>query len=74
MSRKSRSPDNARMEGFSGTLKQEFFYSSDWAGVELADFIGALDSWMRWFCSGRIKEGLGWLTPDEYRRSLGYAV
>lgn len=74
MSRKSKSPDNARMEGFFGTLKQEFFYSSDWAGTELADFIGALDSWMRWFCSGRIKEGLGWLTPNEYRRSLGYAA
>ena len=30
---------------------------------------GALDSWMRWFRSGRISQGLGWMTPDEYRAS-----
>lgn len=54
------SPDDARKEGFFGTLKQEFFYSSDWAGVELSDLVAAPGSWMRWFCSGRMKEGSGW--------------
>lgn len=34
MSRKGRSCDNARMEGFFGTLKSEFFHSRDWEGVD----------------------------------------
>lgn len=33
-----------------------------------------LDRWMEWFRSGRISQRLGWLTPNEYRLSLGYPV
>lgn len=33
-----------------------------------------LGAWMRWFRSGRISQALGWLTPDEHRLALGYAV
>lgn len=62
--------DNARAEGFFGLLKQEFYYARDWRGAALGEFMGALDSWMRWFRSGRISQGLGWMTPDEYRASL----
>ena len=40
----------------------------------LEDFMGELDAWMRWFRSGRISQALGWLTPDEHRLALGYAV
>lgn len=74
MSRKGRSPDNARMEGFFGTLKSEFFHPADWSEWSLADFMGALDEWMRWFRSGRRSEKLAWLTPDEHRAALGYPV
>lgn len=74
MSRKGTSGDNARAEGFFGLLKQEFFYAADWAGASPEDFMGELDAWMRWFREGRISRALGWLTPDEHRRALGYAV
>ena len=74
MSRKGASGDNARAEGFFGLLKQEFFYAADWTGASVEDFMGELDAWMRWFRSGRISQALGWLTPDEHRLALGYAV
>ena len=74
MSRKGRSPDNARAEGFFGLLKQEFFHPRDWRGVPLADFMCELNRWLHWFRSGRRSETLGWRTPDENRRLLGYAV
>ena len=61
-------------EGFFGLLKQEFFHGRDWSGVGAAEFSAALDEWMRWFRSGRISQALGWLTPDERRLALGYAV
>lgn len=74
MSRKGRSCDNARMEGFFGTLKSEFFHPRDWRGWTLEGFMAELDGWMRRFNAERISQRLGWLTPDEYRRSIGLAV
>lgn len=35
MSRRGTCPDNARAEGFFGTLKQEFFYGRTWVGVSV---------------------------------------
>lgn len=74
MSAKGCSPDNAACEGFFGRLKNEFFHYRDWEGVSLAEFSGRLDAYLRYYCSGRIKRSLGWLSPDEYRASLGYAA
>ena len=74
MSRKGCSPDNARAEGFFGLLKNEFYRCRDWAGVTAAAFMSELDSWMRWYRSGRTKRSLGWRTMDGNRRALGYAV
>lgn len=76
MSRKGGSCDNARAEGFFGLLKQEFFHGRDWTGVGVGagKFSAVLDEWMRWFRSGRISQALGWLTPDEPRLALEYAV
>ena len=74
MSRKGRSCDNARMEGFFGTLKSELWHPRDWTGWTRGAFLAELDSWMRWFREGRASRVLGWLTPDEHRRSLGYPV
>ena len=67
MSRKGTSGDNARMEGFFGTLKNEFFHWRDWRGWTAEDFIAELDGWLGWYNRGRRKEPLGWLTPLEYR-------
>ena len=74
MSRKGRSCDNARMEGFFGTLKSEFFHGRDWEGVGRGGFMAELHAWLRWFRSGRASESLGWRTPEENRRLLGYAA
>lgn len=74
MSRKGHSPDNARMEGFFGRLKMEFFDTRDWRGVGAAEFIAELDSWLVYYNERRAKEGLGWMSPLEYRRSLGLAA
>ena len=74
MSRKACSPDNAAMEGFFGRLKNEFFHYRDWRGVGPGEFAESLDGYLRYYCEGRIKRSLGWLSPDEYRRKLGYAV
>lgn len=74
MSAKGCSPDNAACEGFFGRLKNEFFHHRDWEGVPVDEFCGRLDAYLRYYRSGRIKRSLGWLSPDEYRASLGYAV
>lgn len=48
MSRKGTCPDNARAEGFFGTLKQEFLYGREWAGVGREEFEGLLSGYMGW--------------------------
>ena len=74
MSRKGRSCDNARMEGFFGLLKSEFFHARDWAGWDAPGFMAELNAWLHRFRSERASAALGWRTPDENRRLLGYAV
>tara|TARA_R110002072_G_scaffold146966_1_gene294100 strand:+ start:325 stop:546 length:222 start_codon:yes stop_codon:yes gene_type:complete len=70
MSRKACSPDNAACEGFFGRLKTEMFYSNDWCST-IEQFIQALDSYIRWYNEKRIKLSFGYLSPIEYRDSLG---
>ena len=74
MSAKGCSPDNAACEGFFGRLKNEFFHYRDWRGVSLAEFCERLDAYLAYYREGRIKRSLGWLSPDEYRRSEGWAA
>jgi transposase InsO family protein/transposase-like protein len=74
MSKKACSPDNSACEGFFGRLKNEFFYYRDWEGVSVDEFIERLDSYMRYYREERIKKSLGWMSPAQYRRSLGYAA
>ncbi|WP_320534850.1 IS3 family transposase [Robbsia andropogonis] len=71
MSRKGYSPDNAACEGFFGRLKTEMFYSRDWRGATVDQFIETLDAYIRWYNAKRIKVSLGSLSPLEYRASLG---
>lgn len=74
MSKKGRSPDNSAMEGFFGRLKNEFFHHRDWSGVTMPEFCRMLDAYLRYYNEERPKEKLGWLSPMQYRRSLGLAA
>ena len=61
-------------EGFFGRLKNEFFYYRDWRPVGAAAFAEELDAYMRYYREDRIRESLGWLSPAQYRASLGLAA
>ena len=74
MSKKGCSPDNAACEGFFGRLKNEMFYGRSWIGVTMDDFINELNSYIDWYNTKRIKKSLGYMSPVEYRHSLGLAV
>ena len=74
MSRKGCSPDNAAMEGFFGRLKNEFFYHRSWAATTMSEFIERLDSYLRFYNEERPKQSLGWLSPSQYRTSIGLAA
>lgn len=71
MSRKGRSPDDARCEGFFGRLKIEFFHGCDWTGVTIEEFMDMLDAYLRWYGDVRIKGDLDYRSPMQYRRDLG---
>ena len=77
--RKGTCPDNARAEGFFGTLKQEFLYGREWAGVGREEFEGLLSGYMGWYVGRRprrFREGgrARYETLAEHRRRLGYPV
>ena len=74
MSRKGRSPDNARAGGFFGTLKVGFFHGRDWAGVTYERFVGELGEHIGWYRDEKPGRSLGWKTIREHRASLGYVV
>jgi putative transposase len=71
MSRKACCPDNAACEGFFGRLKNELFYPQNWQSTTIEQFIQTLNSYIHWYNEKRIKISLGFLSPVEYRRSLG---
>ncbi|WP_050759679.1 IS3 family transposase [Slackia exigua] len=71
MSRKGRSPDNARAGGFFGTLKQEFFYARDWTGVGCEEFAAELGAYIVWYRDRKLKKALGWKTMREHREEMG---
>ncbi len=72
-------PDNARAEGFFGTLKEEFYNGRDWSQVGFDEFRARLDAYIEWYVDGRLKafdEG-GRKVYDTIagrRRRLGYTV
>ena len=61
-------------EGFFGRLKNEFFYGRNWKGVTFEEFSRRLDDYIEFYNEGRIKKSRGWMSPNEYRRSLGLAA
>ena len=74
MSKKGCGPDSSAMEGFFGRLKNEFFHHCDWSGVPAPEFCRMLDGYLRYHDEARPKERLGWMSPMQYRRSLGLAA
>lgn len=74
MSAKGCSPDNAAAEGFFGRLKNEFLHGRDWRGVGFEEFRERLAAYLTHYNETRIKKSLGWMSPMQYRRSLGLAA
>lgn len=74
MSAKGCTPDNAACEGFFGRMKNEFFYGKEWASTSYEEFKRALADYIDWYNEERIKESLGWKSPNQYRRDLGLAA
>ena len=74
MSARGCSPDNAAMEGFFGRMKNEMFHHRDWGGVTYEEFEALVARYMEDYNETRIKKSLGWMSPNEYRRSLGLAA
>lgn len=72
MSKKGCSPDNSACEGFFGLIKNAMFYGRDWANVTIPDFIEKLNNYLHWFREKRIKKGLGYKSPVQYRADMGY--
>lgn len=71
MSKKGCSPDNAACEGFFGRLKNEMFYGRSWIDVSMEAFIDEINSYINWYNTKRIKQSLDYMSPVEYRHSLG---
>jgi transposase InsO family protein len=74
MSKKGCSPDNSACEGLFGRIKNEMFHFRDWKGVSIEEFISRLNNYLHWYNETRIKKSLGYLSPVEYRQSLGLAA
>ena len=71
MSKKGCSTDNAACEGFFGRLKNEMFYGRSWIDVSMEAFIDEINSYINWYNTKRIKQSLDYMSPVEYRHSLG---
>lgn len=71
MSRKGHSPDNARIEGFFGRLKMEFFDAYSWQGSNAKKFMQKLNAWLVYYNEKRPKQALDWKSPMQHRRDLG---
>lgn len=74
MSKKGCSPDNSACEGFFGRMKNEMFYGRSWIGVTIDGFINEINSYINWYNTKRIKQSLGYMSPVEYRHSLGLSA
>ena len=52
-------------------MKNEFYYGKVWTKVSLKEFIVLINDYVHWYNEKRIKESLGYMSPVEYRESLG---
>ncbi len=56
-----------------GGVRIKLIIKGDWEGVTAEEFMGRLEAYLVYYREERIKKSLGWLSPMEYRRKLGYA-
>lgn len=73
MSRKACTPDNAACEGFFGRLKNEMYFGYEWHKKPASQLIKAIDDYIRWYNTKRIKMSLGGKSPQQFRLDLGFA-
>ena len=52
-------------------MKTAMLYPNDWRSTTIEQFIDALDGYIRWYNERWIILFLGYLSPIEYRESLG---
>jgi len=69
MSRKGNCFDNAAMESFFGTLKDEYFHLTDFEDVDTMQ--AGLKGYIDYYNRHRIKSKLGGLSPVEYLMRAG---
>jgi len=65
MSRKGNCHDNASMESFFAVLKSEFFHLNEFTSIE--QLKRGIKKYIHYYNHERIKHGLGWLSPVQYR-------
>ena len=65
MSRKGNCLDNSVMENFFGLLKQEMYYGHVYHSFE--ELKQAIEGYITYYNTQRIKQKLGWLSPMAYR-------
>ena len=74
VSAKGCSPDDPASGGLFGRLKDEFFCGRDRSGASTGASMGMLAAHLRYYNEGRLKGSLGWMSPMQFRRSLGLAT
>ena len=68
MSRKGNCYDNSPMENFFGIMKQEMYYGKVYKTFDKLK--EAIDKYIRYYNTRRIKESLGSRNPIEYRKYM----
>ncbi len=60
----------------SGTFSRKYIrlILANMPTVTIAEFVEVLNAYVRWYNEKRIKGSLGYLSPIEYRESLGLAT
>ena len=72
MSRKGNCLDNSIMENFFGVLKREMFYGHEDSFKSLYSLEQAIDEYIEYYNSKRIKMKLGGLSPYQFKTQAGY--
>lgn len=74
MSRRGNCLDNAIMESFFGTMKNEMFYGYEKTFKSVEDLKVAMDNYIEYYNYRRIKLRLNGMSPVEYRETFGNVI
>ena len=53
-------------------MKNEFFYFKSWQGVTIPEFATMLGDYLEFYNDGRIKQSLGWMSPNDTEGAGGW--